>query len=88
MHNQYFQELKGEVKNLSGWGRTNQVKSKVVTPSNLEELQNLVKNSPNCSMIARGLGRSYGDAAQLKDGIVIDLKYVLVKKNYTNILKL
>ena len=74
MTNQYYKELKGEVKNLSGWGRTNQVKSKVVKPSTLEELQNLVKNSPNHSMIARGLGRSYGDAAQLKDGIVVDLE--------------
>ncbi len=55
---------------LSGWGRTKFAFSSVHTPLDEEDVMNEFKS--NAHVIARGLGRSYGDAAQLSGGVVLD----------------
>jgi decaprenylphospho-beta-D-ribofuranose 2-oxidase len=65
--------LTAETRTLSGWGRTKPVTAQVVQPGSVTQLQELIRGAPPRSLIGRGLGRSYGDAAQLTDGTVIEL---------------
>ena len=54
-------------------GQTNKTNLKIIEPNNIEEIQDIIKTSKSKSLIARGLGRSYGDAAQLANSFGINL---------------
>ncbi len=62
-------------KSISGWARNSRAEVNIIVPENKEELQEIISNSKKNSLIARGLGRSYGDAAQLNNGSVLNLSY-------------
>lgn len=55
---------------LYGWGRTSPSRSEVLRPSTEAEVLSALGTTSQ--LIARGLGRSYGDAAQLSGGVVLD----------------
>ncbi len=56
---------------LSGWGRTMPTTSLVSRPVDAASVALAFRSQPG-GVIARGLGRSYGDAAQCSGGLTID----------------
>src|ERR1700691_6581202 len=57
---------------LSGWGRYPLSESDVYRPDRISELQAVVTGN-STSLIARGAGRAYGDAALNEQNRVVDL---------------
>ena len=60
-------------RSLAGWGRTNPSVASVRPAGDDAELARLVTEAGPRGVLARGLGRSYGDAAQNGGGVVVDM---------------
>lgn len=60
---------------VTGWGRATASVATVVAPSSTEELSQIITRAAadGSHVLARGLGRAYGDAAQNAGGVVVRL---------------
>jgi len=57
---------------VTGWGAGEAASVSIVRPGDVEELRATVESASRGQTLPRGMGRSYGDAAQISGGLVIE----------------